>query len=119
MLHRKIIGVISVVVFGICSFITFDRYKDNKRLEEYINDIDLNILDNNILIIEKDGSVSIDVVVFKLEVERLVYNVSSSLNVRFIELDRYSNMVVLEYGYEDVTKKVSYELSLGEYKISD
>ena len=34
----------------------------------------MNVLDNNILIIEKDGSVSIDTVVFKLEVERLVYN---------------------------------------------
>ena len=88
LLYRKIIGVISVITLGVCGFVTFDRYRDNKRLEKFINEIDLNELDNNILIIEKDGSVSIDTVVFKLEVERLVYNVSSSLNVRFIELER-------------------------------
>ena len=119
MLHRKIIGVISIGMLGVCSFVSFDRYRDNKRLEEYINKIDLNVLDNNILIIEKDGSVSIDTVVFKLEVERLVYNVSSSLNVKFVELDRYSSSVILEYKYEDVSKKVKYELISGEYKIRD
>ena len=67
MLHRKIIGVISVVIFGVCSFIHYDRYRDNEKLEEFIKRIDLNGLDNNILVIEADGSISLDTVVFKLE----------------------------------------------------
>jgi hypothetical protein len=94
--------------------IIVERYKDKKVLNHYISMFDINDLSNSVLIIENDDSVSIDVVVLRFEVEQKVSDISSDLSVEFVELDRYSDDVVIRFGYKNVNKVVRYQLVLSD-----
>ena len=72
--------------------------------------IDLNELENGILIINKNGDISIDEIVFELELEKMVYNVCSSIKVEIVSIDRINNIVSIKYEYEKSSMIVEYEL---------
>lgn len=114
MFRNKVIGVISVVLVCVSSMFIVRRYKNEKVLNHYVSMFDINSLSNSVLIIEKDGSVSIDVVVLKFEIEQKVNDISSSFFVEFVEVNRYSDDVVLKFEYKNLYKVVEYQLVLSD-----
>lgn len=72
--------------------------------------IDLNKLDNGILIINRNGDIFIDEIVFELELEKEVYNVCSSIRVEIVSIDKINNIVSIKYEYKKRSKIVEYQL---------
>ena len=85
--------------------------------------VDISCLDNDILYLERyDGDdvvVSIDTIVFKLELDKLVYNISTEFDVEYIYLNRYSNHVKVRYRYKNKSRVVEYELIRAKEKTGD
>ena len=124
MFHRNkiMISFIAGILMFVGGFYVYSYYQEYK-LEEYISKVDMSKLDNDVLYLERyvgdDIVVSIDTVVFKLELDKMVYEISSDFDVEYISLDRYSNNIEVRYKYKNKSKIMKYELIRAIEKTGD
>jgi len=120
--HIKIILTsVLVVVLSFGIVFSYSEYQEYK-LNEFVSKIDVSLLGNDVLYVETikdDVMVSIDTIVFKLELEKLAYNVSPKIKINYLKLERYSNDVIVKYTYKNKSKVVKYSLQKGVEKKGD
>ena len=91
----------------------------NHKLDKFVKRININEFEYNCLIIEnniKDIVVSIDTTIFKLELEKQVYNIDENIRVEYLCLDRYSPNIKVKYRYKHSYQIVEYALEKGTIK---
>lgn len=121
--HSKIVLYVTTC-FLLFIGLTYAYGKYNEyKLDEYVSKIDVENLSNDVLYLDRfvNGTVevSIDTIVFKLELEKMVYNISPDVDVEYLELSRYSSIVKVRYKYKNKSKCVKYELIRSVEKTGD
>ena len=111
MFNKKIVLFIICISF-VFGFVLFEnRRYDKKTLNKFINQIDINEFETSYLIIESsEYDVSIDPIIFKLELDKKIKNINKDFKVEYIKLNRYSTDIKLKFKYKGVSKLVEYEL---------